>query len=88
MKLFLVTNELESDGPGRFEAVYVVAAETPEEALERAKRRGGEGVVAQHVRPLRFEPDQTALVWMGLVGGTSASARGRVKKQSGMRVDR
>jgi len=88
MKLFLVTNELKGEGPGRFEAVYVVAAETPEEALERAKKRGGEGVVAQHVRPLRFEPDQTALVWMGLVGGTTETGQGRVKKQSGMRVDR
>ncbi len=88
MKLFLVTNELSAEGPGRVEAVYLVAAESEEEALKKARARGGEAVRSQRVRPLRFEPDGTTLVWMGLLGGEVERAEGRTKKSSGMRIER
>ncbi len=88
MKLYLVTNELEVEGPGRVEAVYLVAAESEEEALEKARARGGEAVVAQRVRPLKLEPDGTALVWMGLLTGEVQHAGGRTQKSSGMRIER
>ena len=88
MKLFLVTNELSAEGPGRVEAVYLVAAENEEEALEKARVRGGAAVLSQRVRPLRFEPDGTTLVWMGLLSGEVERAAGKARKQSGMRVER
>ncbi len=88
MKLFLVTNEIRAEGPGRAEAVYLVAAEGEEEARAKARARGGDAVIAQRVRPLAFEPDGTALVWMGLLSGEVEQREGRVKKSSGMRVER
>ncbi len=88
MKLYLVTNELESQGAGRFEAVYVVAAESEEEALAKAKARGGDGILAQRVRALAFEHDGTVLVWMGLLEGRTTQAKGQTTKSSGMRIER
>ncbi len=88
MKLYLVTNELEVEGPGRVEAVYLVAAESEEEALKKARARGGEAVVAQRVRPLKLEADGTALVWMGLLTGEAQHAGGKTQKSSGMRIER
>ena len=88
MKLYLVTNELFAEGPGRLEAVYLVAADSEEEALKKARARGGEAVRSQRVRPLRFEPDGTALVWMGLLGSEVERAEGKAKKSSGMRIER
>ena len=88
MKLFLVTNELEAEGPGRVEAVYLVAAESEEEALKKARDRGGAALLRQRVRPLRFESDGTALIWMGLSRGAEERARGKVRRSSGMRIER
>jgi len=88
VKLFLVTNELAAEGPGRVEAVYLVAAESEEEALQKARARGGAAVLRQRVRPLRFEPDGTTLVWMGLLSGEVERAEGKTKRSSGMRIER
>ncbi len=88
MKLFLVTNEIRAEGPGRVEAVDLVAAESPEEALKKARARGGEAVERQRVRALAFEPDGTTLVWMGLLSGEVEQKEGRVRRSSGMRVER
>ncbi len=88
MKLFLVTNELEAEGPGRVEAVYLVAAESEEEALKKARARGGAAVLRQRVRPLRFESDGTAMIWMGLSLGAEERARSKVRRSSGMRIER
>jgi len=88
VKLFLVTNELSAEGPGRVEAVYLVAAESEEEALRKARARGGEAVVRQRVRPLRFESDGTTLIWMGLLSGEVERAEGKTKRSSGMRIER
>jgi len=64
------------------------AAEGEEEALKKVRARGGEAVLHQRVRPLRFESDGTALVWMGLLQGEVERAEGRAKRQSGMRIER
>jgi hypothetical protein len=88
MKLFLVTNELAAEGPGRVEAVYLVAAESEDEAMAKARARGGDAVLGQRVRALAFEPDGTALVWMGLLGGEVEQKEGKVRRSSGMRVER
>ena len=88
MKLYLVTNELEAEGPGRVEAVYLVAAESEEEALTKARARGGGSLLAQRVKPLAFEPDGTALVWMGLLSGEASRSEGRTRRSSGMRIER
>lgn len=88
MKLYLVTNELAAEGPGRVEAVYLVAAASEEEALKKARARGKEAVLAQRVRELKLEADGTALVWMGLLSGKPQYEEGKARRSSGMRLEK
>ena len=89
MKLFLATNVLDSDAGLRVEAVYVVAAENEEEALEKARAKAKMALVEQRVRPLVFDHQGTALVWMGVPQtGEVQHMEGRTPKSSGMRDGR
>ncbi len=89
MKLFLVTNVLDSDAGLRVEAVYAVAAESEEEALEKARAKAKVAPVEQRVRPLVFDHQGTALVWMGAPQtGEVQHMEGQAPKSSGMRDGR
>lgn len=89
MKLFLVTNQLASDAGPVIESVYVIAAESEEEALAKAAAKARVELVGQRVRPLVFDHDGAALVWMGAPQtGEVQYMEGRTKRDSGMRDGR
>ena len=89
MKLFLVTNQLASDAGPVIESVYVIAAESEEEALAKAAAKARVELVEQRVRPLVFDHDGAALVWMGAPQtGEVQYMEGKTKRDSGMRDGR
>jgi len=89
MKLFLVTNQLESDAGLIVESVYAVAAGSEEEALEKAAAKAKTKLLRQWSRPLVFDHEGTALVWMGSPQtGEEERMEGRTKRDSGMRDGR
>ncbi|HGY10529.1 MAG TPA: hypothetical protein ENK37_10860 [Oceanithermus profundus] len=89
MKLYLVTNVLRSDAGPTVESVYVVAAESEDEALAKAKAKAKSELLEQRLRPLVFDHEGTALVWMGAPqAGEAEYRRGRARKESGMRDGR
>ncbi len=89
MKLFLVTNVLASDAGPVVESVYLVAAEGEDEALAKARGKAKVEVLEQRVRPVVFDHQGTALVWMGAAQtGEVQHASGRTAKDSGMRDGR
>jgi len=89
MKLFLVTNQLASDAGPVIESVYVIAAESEEEALAKAAAKARVELVGQRVRPLVFDHDGAALVWMGAPQtGEVQYMEGKTKRDSGMRDGR
>jgi hypothetical protein len=89
MKLFLVTNVLRSDAGPTVESVYVVAAESEDEARAKARAKAKVELLEQRLRPLVFDAQGTALVWMGAPQTGEVEHRsGRAKKDSGMRDGR
>jgi len=89
MKLFLVTNVLNSEAGPTVESVYVVAAEGEDEALAKARAKAKAELLEQRVRPLVFDHEGAALVWMGAPQtGEARHLSGRAKKDSGMRDGR
>jgi len=89
MKLFLVTNQLESDAGLIVESIYAVAAASEEEALSKAAAKAKTKVLHQRVRPLVFDHQGTALVWMGSPQtGEVQQLEGKTKRDSGMRDGR
>ena len=89
MKLFLVTNQLQSDAGMVVESVYAVAAENEEEALAKAAAKAEVEVLEQRVRPLVFDHEGVALVWMGAPQtGDVQYMEGKAWRDSGMRDGR
>ncbi|GEM_PF-3146787 len=89
MKLFLVTNVLDSDAGVTVEAVYVVAASGEEEALEKARQKAAKRLLRQRIRPVVFDHQGVSLVWMGLPQtGEVEHMEGKTKRGSGMRDGR
>ena len=89
MKLYLVTNVLRSDAGPTVETVYVVVAEGEDEALAKAKTKAETELLEQRLRPLVFDHEGAALVWMGAPqAGEAEYKRGRTHKESGMRDGR
>ncbi|WP_457629856.1 hypothetical protein [Oceanithermus sp.] len=89
MKLFLVTNVLRPEKGPEVESVYVIAAEGEEEALAKARNKAGAGLAGQRVRPLVFDHEGAALVWMGAPQtGEVQYMEGKTKRDSGMRDGR
>jgi len=89
MKLFLVTNQLESDAGLIVESVYAVAAAAEDEALAKAAAKAKTKLLRQWARPLVFDHEGTALVWMGSPQtGEEQQLEGKIKRDSGMRDGR
>ncbi|WP_457636871.1 hypothetical protein [Oceanithermus sp.] len=89
MKLFLVSNELNSKTGIVIESVYVVAADSEEEALSKAAAKAAVELRRQRVRPLVFDHEGLALVWMGAPQtGEVQQMEGKTKRDSGMRDGR
>jgi len=89
MKLFLVTNQIKSDAGLVVESVYVVAASDTDGALAKAAGKAKTQVLDQRVRPLVFDHDGTALVWIGSSEtGEVQHIEGKTKRDSGMRDGR
>jgi len=89
MKLFLVTNQLESDAGLIVESVYLVAADEEGEALAKARAKAKTKVLNQRARPLVFDHQGVALVWMGSPQtGEERRLEGKTKRDSGMRDGR
>ncbi len=89
MKLFLVTNVLHSAAGPVVESVYVIAAGSEDEALAKARHKAAVELREQRVRPLVFDHEGAALVWMGAArSGEAQHLSGSTKKDSGMRDGR